>query len=308
MNEPLSSLKLFKIIGDENRLKILMILQNAEFTVGELVQLLNIHQSNASRHLSQLREGKLVEDRKEGALVYYRWTKILRQAHNLQELLQGAWEQLSDRERLNEAINNLLRQRKLNSQSFFDKVAGQYHQLAQPGGGARALLTAFAHLLEVDTCADIGAGEGELSLLLSRSAKKLLAVDFNDKMLEIISQRAQAQNIHNIETRHGDIDELPIEDSSVDLAVLSQVLHHLPTPEKSFAEVKRILKENGKLLLLDLDAHDQDWVREKLGDQWLGFSPDRLSAWIKNSGLQVLHSERISINEGLPVLLIIAGK
>lgn len=302
------SLKFFKVISDETRLKILMILKHSEFTVGELVDILEIHQSNTSRHLTQLRDNYLVDDRREGALVYYRWSEALRLNKELSKIISDAWKNHSDHDRLEAQIQKLLVERKTKTKSFFDKVAGKYHQLAKPGGGSEALLEAFSYLLDIDTCADIGAGQGDLSLMLANSSKKVIAVDLNQKMLNIIDERANDANIGNIETLLGDLDNLNIPDSSVDLVVLSQVLHHIPAPEKAFSEITRILKPNGKLMLLDLLAHDQEWVKEKLGDFWLGFESERLAEWIESAKLNVLYQSSIMIEEGLPVILFIAKK
>jgi ubiquinone/menaquinone biosynthesis C-methylase UbiE len=299
------SLKLFKVFADETRLKLLMILQQAEFTVGELVKILDIHQSNTSRHLSQLRDVNLVEDRREGALVYYRWSEILRNSQSLQAMLKSAWEDLPEYSRIEGTIKHALEERKKRTQSFFDTVAGKYSSLAQPGGGKDALLQAYSHLLKINCCADIGAGEGDLSLLFARSCQQVYAIDLNEKMLQIINKRAQQAGITNIITKQGDLEAIPLPDNSMDLVIMSHVLHHLPNPESAFPEISRILHTDGKFLLLDLVAHDQEWMREKLGDLWLGFSLERVKNWLKKHNLNIIATETVAIDEGMPVMVII---
>lgn len=309
MSESLNpSLKLFKIIADETRLKILMILERAEFTVGELVRVLGIHQSNTSRHLQQLREGNLVDDRREGALVYYRWSESLRASTEIQNLLKGAWLDIPDREAVEGHLEALLVLRRNQSQQFFDSVAGRYSKLAEPGGGAEALLRAFGSLLRFDHAVDIGSGEGDVSLLLARGCKKVTAIDQNQKMLDILTERFHREGFGQLDARQGDLENIPLPDSCADLAILSQALHHAATPEKGLREMLRILRPGGRFILLDLLAHDQDWVRERLGDQWLGFEPARLTEWLASLGAFPDSQEVIHVQDGLPALLILGKK
>jgi len=309
MSEALTpSLKLFKIIADETRLKILMILERAEFTVSELVRVLAIHQSNTSRHLQQLREGSLVDDRREGALVYYRWSEALRASTDLQNLLKSAWNEVPDREAVEGHMDALLAQRRMQSQQFFDSVAGRYSKLADPGGGAEALLRAFGSLLNFDHAVDIGSGEGDVSLFLARGCKKVTAIDMNQKMLDVLHDRFVREGYAGIKVLQGDMENLPLENQCADLAVLSQVLHHAAAPEKALGEMLRILRPGGRFILLDLLAHDQDWVRERLGDQWLGFEPQRISSWLTQLGCTPKNIEVIHVQDGLPTLLIIGTK
>lgn len=309
MSEALTpSLKLFRIIADETRLKILMILERSEFTVSELVRVLAIHQSNTSRHLQQLREGNLVDDRREGALVYYRWSESLRASRDFQNMLQSAWSEIPDREAVEGHLEALLAQRRNQTQEFFDSVAGRYSKLAEPGGGAEALLRAFGSLLSFDHAVDIGSGEGDISLFLARGCKKVTAIDMNQKMLDVLRERFSREGFAGIEVRQGEIEHLPLEDSCADLAVLSQVLHHAMLPEQALAEMLRILKPGAKFILLDLLAHDQDWVRERLGDHWLGFEPQRISGWLTQHGCPPDSVEVIHVPNGLPTLLVIGTK
>ena len=309
MSETLTpSLKLFKIIADETRLKILMILERAEFTVGELVRVLGIHQSNTSRHLQQLREGDLVDDRREGALVYYRWSEALRASHDFQALLKSAWNVVPDREAVEGHLEALLGLRRAQAQQFFDSVAGRYSKLAEPGGGAEALLRALGFLISHEHAVDIGSGEGDVSLILARGCKKVTAVDLNQKMLEVLSDRFLREGFPNIDVKQGDMESLPLPDCSADLVVMSQVLHHAASPEKALSEMLRILKPGGRYVLLDLLAHDQDWVREKLGDQWLGFEPERVANWLATLGCPPGIREVVHVQDGLPTVLLLGRK
>ena len=298
------TIKLFKVLGDESRLKILYILEKAEFTVSELVDMLSIHQSNISRHLQQLREAGLVFDRREGSLVYYRWSENLRNSHELLSVVKSAWKDINDLNLLENHLNSILYQRRTQSQYFFDSVAGRYHSIAEPGGGVEVVLRALGSLVNYQHAVDIGSGEGDISSIISRGCEKVTAIDFNQKMVKVMEERFAQANLDNVSVKQGDIDKLPLDDDCADLVIMSQVLHHAAKPEMALQEMLRILKPGGKYIILDLLAHDQDWVREKMGDQWLGFDPERLAQWLKNLGNKPQSQEIIHINRGLPAIFI----
>src|SRR5262249_3132040 len=70
-----------------------------------------------------------------------------------------------------------------------------------------------------------------------------------------------------------------------DVAMLSQALHHAQAPERALAEAARITIPGGRVLVLDLRAHDEEWVRAKLGDRRLGFADDELKKLLAATGL-----------------------
>ncbi|MGL1937302.1 MAG: metalloregulator ArsR/SmtB family transcription factor [Fibrobacterales bacterium] len=302
------TLKFFKIISDETRMKMLMILSHSEFNVSELIEILNIHQSNISRNLTQLRDGGLLQDRRDGAQVYYRISDAFKSNSELAELLKQTWESIDKNGEMISKIDQVLDARRSKSQQFFDKVAGKYHKIAELGGGFEGLVRGYASLLAYESVVDIGAGEGETSLMLALNCKKVISVDLNQKMLDIISQKAEQKNIHTIETRIGDLNNLPLEDGEVQFALMSQVLHHSAHPQKAIIEMMRVIKPGGYFMILDLMSHDQEWVHDKMGDLWLGFETDRLKEWLIDSNAFIKTIETIHVKEGLPLLLAVGQK
>ncbi len=134
--------------------------------------------------------------------------------------------------------------------------------------------------------ADLGAGEGTLSLLLAQRAKQVIAVDSSDKMVDYGTQLARRQGAKTLEYRRGDLEELPIDDTSVDLALFSQSLHHAIHPEKAVAEAWRILKPGGRIALLDLGKHRFEEARELYADLWLGFSEVEVESLLEKAGFR----------------------
>jgi ArsR family transcriptional regulator len=115
-------------------------------------------------------------------------------------------------------------------------------------------------------------------------------------MVEFGSELARKHGIGNLEYRLGDIEDVPIRSGTVDLAFLSQALHHAPHPEKALAEAWRILKPGAKIAILDLNRHHFEEAREMYADLWLGFSELELERLMKGAGFSgvetaVVHKE-----------------
>ena len=170
------------------------------------------------------------------------------------------------------------------------------------------MLRAFGNLLRFDHAVDIGCGEGDVTLILAKGCTRVTAVDQSHKMLELVAERARSEGLDNVETAEGLMESLPLPDASADLVLMSQVLHHASAPEEALHEALRVLRPKGCLVLLDLAAHDQDWVREHYGDLWLGFQPTRIEYWLSSLPVRILQRETIHVQEGLPAFYIIAEK
>lgn len=280
-----SVIDIFKALGDENRLRMLRAVLQAELAVAEITELLGLPQSTVSRHLKPLREKELVQTRREGTTVFYQPGKALSEPA-LRELLEGQFEALAGRTDDALAIEAILDRRRDHSRAFFDKVAGRYAELARPGGGWMALAGALAAGFRDCRVADIGCGEGELSFLLAPFVKEVVAMDQSDSMLRLIREKAEVQNITSITPIRGEQEQLPIETRSCDAAFLSQVLHHAAHPAAAVREAARILRDGGQLILLDLVRHEQEWMREEWADVWLGFEPEKIVGWLRDAGLK----------------------
>jgi ArsR family transcriptional regulator len=72
----------------------------------------------------------------------------------------------------------------------------------------------------------------------------------------------------------------------VDLALLSQALHHSERPAAAVEAAYRILKPGGRVIILDLLQHQFEEARELYADRWLGFSEAELHGWLEDAGFQ----------------------
>ncbi len=290
---PTTPIDVFKALADDARLRAIRALLSAELSVAELVQVLGLPQSSVSRHLKPLRDSGLLETRRDGTSIYYRRGPALLDT-DLARVVEEALGRVSLAREDAAAVKKALEARRLRSHDFFERVAGRYEDLSQPGGGWSALAAGLAAGFAGRDVVDLGAGEGGLSLLLARVAASVTAVDQSNAMLVEIRTRAEAVGLaHRVNTCQADLEALPLPAASADAVFLSQSLHHAAQPERAVNEAARILRPGGTLILLDLAKHDQDWVRERWADQWLGFDEEEVTTWIEQAGLSVLRSDRI---------------
>lgn len=286
MNET-NILEVFKALGDEARLRILRAVEIAELSVAEIVQALKMPQSSVSRHLKPLRDSGLLETRRDGTSVFYRRGPVFRDAAFAQ-LMSEKLAELPGANQDRAAVDKVLEQRRKESTRFFDEIAGRYGSLTQPGGGWQALAAALASGFAGQTVADIGCGEGDLTLLLARFAKRVTAVDLSAQMLRVVQERSrEARLASRVTVEKGDLEKLPLKTGAMDAVFVSQVLHHAARPAKALKEAARILKPGGRLILLDLAQHDQEWTRTEWADQWLGFDEREVRGWLVQSGLTI---------------------
>jgi ArsR family transcriptional regulator len=159
--------------------------------------------------------------------------------------------------------------------------------------------------------ADLGAGEGTFSQLLARRAKKVIAVDSSEKMVEYGKELARKHGVKNLEYRKGDLEAVPIRDETVDLAFFSQALHHAPHPERAAAEAHRILKPGGRIVVLDLLRHNQEEARELYADLWLGFTEVELGRFLRKAGFRNVETTIVHREEEAPhfqTVLVVGDK
>lgn len=278
-----SIVKILRAAADPNRLRILLLLQEEELSVAELQEILVMGQSTISTHLSQLKQAGLAEDRRTGKSSLYRLT-MESAVGIVAELLVLARHEIPEAAADQAVMRRVVKKRQDKMRAFFDSVAGRMGRDYVPGKSWKSLAEAFLRLLPPLTIADLGAGEGSFSLLLARGAARVIAVDASSKMLEVGREQAQSNGIENVEFRLGDMEELPIDDESVDLAFFSQSLHHAVHPERAIREAARILRPGGRIVILDLARHRFEEARELYADEWLGFSESDIETMLLSAG------------------------
>jgi ubiquinone/menaquinone biosynthesis C-methylase UbiE/biotin operon repressor len=282
-----STINLLRLLADPTRLRLLLLLEQEQLSVAELQEICGMGQSRISSHLAQLKRAGVVEDRRAGKNVYYGLANKAGRnpAHTLvHEMIRTLAHEIPETPRDRTALKLTLRKRQDKAREYFDELAGKFGRNHCPGRSWQALAHTLITLLPPLTVADLGAGEGTLAQLLAKNARKVIAIDSSPKMVEFGSRLADEHGFKNLEYRLGDIEDPPIKDNSVDLAVLSQALHHAIHPKKAIAAAHRILKRGGRLVILDLLSHQFERARELYADHWLGFSEVQLHQFLEQRG------------------------
>jgi ubiquinone/menaquinone biosynthesis C-methylase UbiE/biotin operon repressor len=277
-----SILKSIRLAADPNRLRLLLLLEQEELSVAELQEILSKGQSQISTHLAQLKQAGLVDDRRTGKNAFYRLTA----PKELMELLRQAAKEVPEAVQDRQALRLALRKRQDKMRRYFDELAGKFGRQYVPGRSWKGIAEALIRLMPPMVIADLGAGEGTLSQLMAERAKKVIAIDNSEKMVEFGSELAKKHGISNLEYRLGDLEDVPIRTGTVDLAFLSQALHHARHPERALGEAWRILKPGGRIAILDLNRHNFEEAREMYADLWLGFTELEMERMIKAAGFK----------------------
>jgi len=304
-----STLKYLRAISDATRLRILSLLEKNELSVHEIQEITGMGQSRISTHLGQLLDSELVQSRKEGKRSYYRQNPELAGAGAdfLQLAIPGARE-LSEysSDRIN--LKRILKRRQDQAQVYFNQVAGRFDRVYGPGRSWQAFGHLLLRILPPLVVADLGSGEGLLSELLASRCKKVIAVDNSEKIVTFGAAKAKKNNLKNLEFRLGDLQNPPIEKNSIDLAILSQALHHAEHPTTAIAAAYQILRQGGKIMILDLLKHNFEKAGELYGDRWLGFAESDLHRWLEEAGFQRIEIHIVAREESPPYFqTILAG-
>jgi ArsR family transcriptional regulator len=278
-----SIVKILRAAADPSRLRILLLLKEEELSVAELQEILVMGQSTISTHLSQLKQAGLVEDRRTGKSSLYRLVS-LNGGGVLKELLGQAQGEIAEARTDHVAMRRVVKKRQDKMRAFFDGVAGRLGRDYVPGKSWKSLAEAFLRLLPPTVIADLGAGDGSFALLLAQAATRVIAVDSSQKMLDVAREQALRNGVANVEFRLGDMEELPIDDGAVDLAIFSQSLHHAGHPERAVREAWRIVRPGGRIVVLDLAKHRFEEARELYADEWLGFSEVEIESMLASIG------------------------
>ncbi len=309
--------QILRLVGDETRLRILVLVSETALNVSELTSILGMAQSGVSRHLGHLRKLGLLQEHKQGVWTYYQLSgkeSLPGELQLLWEYLQEQFSAFSDPYNDRVRLQEILRQREVGG-------PGLNERLLEPGqtwyAWSRLLgmfLTrypdhprdGFGNKEAELSVIDLGCGDGSLTLEMARFARHVIGVDFNPEVLAAARQRMDRLNLQHIALLAEDVSSLPLDSNTLDAAFFSQSLHHLADPQRGFAEAVRLLRTGGAVLAMELAAHNEKWVLEKLNHKWLGFDKDELLSMMQDSGLTGLQAEVLPKGRGEVFQVILA--
>ncbi len=272
-------------LADLTRSRLLLVLERDALTVGELCRVLRLPQSTVSRHLKLLSDEGWITARAEGTSNRYRAAlkDLDPGARQLWQLVSGEIAEAPAARQDATRLRSVLAERSTRSRDFFATSAGQWDRLRSELFGARAELAALPALLDDDwAVGDLGCGTGQVAASLAPFVGQVLAVDASAPMLT--AARKRLAPFRNVEIRRGELEALPLDDASLDAAVLSLALHLAPEPARVLAEAARVLRPGGRLLIVDMMPHDRTDFIDSMGHLWPGFDAETLTSWGGEAG------------------------
>ncbi|MDO8677050.1 MAG: metalloregulator ArsR/SmtB family transcription factor [Acidobacteriota bacterium] len=273
------------VLADPIRCRMLLPLERHELTVSEICSVLQLPQSTVSRHLKTLADDGWVASRRDGTSRFY--GMVLEDldpgAQRLWPLIREQVSASNGADHDERRLKSVLSRRRSKSEEFFASASGQWDHLRTELFGDRFHLHALLALLDPSlTVADLGCGTGQVSELVSPHVSKVIAVDGSADMVQ--AARRRLKGAQHVEVRRGDMEALPIDDAQLDVAIVALVLHHVPEPARALAEVSRVLKPGGRVLIVDMLPHDREDYQQQMGHVWLGFSEKTVRKYLDGAG------------------------
>lgn len=302
---------LFRLLGDEDRLRLLALCAEEELTVGELASLLGESQPQITKKTQPLREAGLLAARRDG-------TRTLLKADIAEDLVLtagiGEGRRLCTKDGSLAKVARVVAQREELSKKLFDAPADPEIAQAPLDSQLVGWLPILAPLLPGRALAiDAGTGEGALLPLLSPLYQRVVAVDRSAARLARCAAKISQWGLANVRLREGSIEdagslaEEVLPRGGADLVVISRVLHHLGRPQDAIAAATRLLRPGGHVAIVDYLPHDDETLREQ-GHVWLGFDPDKLHHWIEQAQLAPVVTQPLPTPHHPPLQLAIGRK
>jgi ubiquinone/menaquinone biosynthesis C-methylase UbiE/DNA-binding transcriptional ArsR family regulator len=273
-------------LADPTRCRMLLLLEKHELTVGELCAVLQMPQSSVSRHLKTLAEDDWVLSRRDGTSRFYGMAvdDLEPAAGRLWSLIREQVASTTAASHDERRLRGVLSRRRAKSRAFFASAARQWDTLRESLFGDTFFLWAVLGLIDPTlVVGDLGCGTGQLSQTIAPYVNSVIAVDASPDMLEAARQRVS--DLTNVQVRQGDLESLPIENGELHAAMLSLVLHYSPDPARALAEVARVLRPGGRVLVVDMLPHDREEYQQQMGHVWLGFSEKQIAKFLAGAGL-----------------------
>lgn len=304
-----NALRYFKALSDETRLRLAYVLGRYELSVNELVSILEMGQSRVSRHLKILTEAGLLASRRDGLWVFYSAVKEGEGAAFLRAVMPFLDEDADMRADVDMAAK-IIEDRALKTRQFFNTIAEHWDTLSREVLGGFDLAGAVCAVMPegCEAAVDLGCGTGLVLERMRGRARQIIGVDGSPRMLELSRRRLGGAEEEGISLRIGELSHLPLRDGEADFASINMVLHHLSNPESALAEIRRVLRPGGLLMVADFDRHNQERMRLDYGDLWLGFDEAAMTGLLEAAGFEIVSYTRRPVEQELALNLTLARR
>lgn len=290
-------LEIYKALADESRIRIMQILQHGYFNVQELTSILGVSQSTISHHLKTLGAAGLVRMHKQGTWAYYALGPLSEgsEASASRKTIESFLDIINNGvdphtkalvAKDSAQVNEIQNRRRNHSLRFFEDIAGRWREVRSGAQAEDSYMLELIKEISPDAALlELGCGSGALLDRIVPRKGTTVGVDYSAAMLEEAKQTLN-RRAGEVDLRLGNLEHLPVGDASVDIAAAFMVLHHVADPQSVFAESFRVLRPGGKLMIVDLGRHDDEFMRERFADLWLGFETKELCAWGDAAGFR----------------------
>jgi ArsR family transcriptional regulator len=273
-------------LSDPIRCRMLMLLEKQELTVTEMGSVLQMPQSSVSRHLKTLADDSWVVSRRDGTSRFY----AMSTGDELDPGAKRLWPIIREQVAVTSAagqddrrLRGVLARRRAKSEEFFASAAGDWDRLRGDLFGDTFYLWGVLGLIDPAlVVGDLGCGTGQLTEVVSPYVRQVIAVDSSTDMLD--AARHRLESARNVDLRQGELESLPIGEGELDVAMLSLVLHYSPSPGRALAEVARVLRPGGRVLVVDMLPHERQEYQQQMGHVWLGFSEKQIGKYLTDAG------------------------
>lgn len=270
-----------------SRTRIFRLLCQEELSGGEVARVTQSPQSTTSRHLKILTESDWVASRRVGNTVIFSASQSLSDAD--QALWSALEIELSDRwpdDSLR--LATIIRERSPSSRDYFGRLGARWDEVRRALYGEHSLTHLALSMLSSElVIADLGCGSGGVLALLAPQVMRVIGIDREPAMIE--AAQSKTRGFGNVEIRHGELESPPLSDAEVDIALFNLVLHLVESPTSALHAVASALKPQGKILIIDMVAHDRDEYRQSMGHVSLGFSEEEIHSFARRAGLTLDH-------------------
>ncbi|WP_425409553.1 ArsR/SmtB family transcription factor [Hyphococcus sp.] len=296
-----AALNIFRAIGEETRLRIMVLLARGELTVSELTAILGQSQPRVSRHLKILSDAGLTERHREGAWMFYRMAVPAAGRLPVRAVIEAVREMAEAEDRVlvrdAERFDQAREARAAQAAAYFEKNAkewGRLRRLHLPEQDIESRMIDLIGDKDVGLFIDLGTGTGRMLEIFADRYKSAIGYDLSHEMLSIARANLDQAGIAHAQARHGDLFSLPLEARCADVVCLHQVLHFLSEPVGAIAQAARLLAPGGRLVISDFAPHELEFLREEHAHRRLGFSDDEVRAWCAATGLRLISVETLS--------------
>ena len=274
--------------AEPTRLRILCLCGRGELTVTELTQILGQSQPRVSRHLKQMCDAGLLERHQEGAWAFFSLAESGRVADLARSLVDRV---PADDPALAQGLRRLATvkgERAARAQAFFSAHAGDWDSIRSlhvDDAQVESVLRMLVPESSDTRLLDLGTGTGRMLQVLAPRVGQAIGVDTSREMLAVARANLDEPAYANCAVRQADMAQLPWPDGSFDVAVAHMTLHFADDPGAAVAEAARVLRADGRLLIVDFASHDVEELRTRYAHRRLGFRQQEVEAWCAGAAM-----------------------